>query len=431
MQLLSEEKQILELAVRSPFTVTVPVSLHPGIVHPPSQPTQQAPHNESPRRRPASESRDSERRPMIVKATSHDPTSTTDDDSTAGSVWDDTHPQSPQSPRDHGVDDDINVNANIKSRPLSTAHTAISDAPSARSSGSNSSSKSYNGVRIDTLSRRIPYALEENDGPPLVVHETVGYIHMQSPHPHPNSHVHSNSPHRSEMADIDDVDARLKAVSLGFPISLRPRSIPNARAIFSSDSSTSVVDYRFIRFAGLIPSMRPVRPSIDRVSIIQLGGSPTTYLPSIPDRNNNASSSSPSTSASTSSSSPNHSHGHHHNHYYHVYGSVLVPYDAGPYSFEQDCWVVDLPPGLPLDMILGIDWMERWDARVEVSLEGMRVSGARVSGVDEAARGRGASEGAGAGAEGGSSGSDGNGERRTNWKVARDTYNSMPPEVPS
>lgn len=381
---ISSEKPILDLEVQSPFTVSVPIPLRAGTIHPQSQSQPQSPQHQSDshssadvvdagarlevpqngyvRRRLISESNMSGNGPksLVIQATFPEPT-TTDEESTAGSVWDDTQLLSPRDRTSLDTLESPRSNHHTKTRPLSTA---ISDAPSARSNGSRSSSKSYNGVRTSTLVNRIPYNLEETEGPPLDVHETIGYIHM----------------HPSANADHDGLDARLKAVSLGFPISLRPRNIPNARGIFSSASSTSAVDYRFVRFSGLIPSMRPLRPSLDRVSLVQLGA-----------RSSNSS-------------------------HYHIYGRVTVPFDAGQWSFEQECWVVDLPPGLPVDLILGMDWMERYDARVEVSLEGMRVCGANGNAVMHVD------------ADSSSGGQEQCGYRKT--RVASDTYNSMPPGVP-
>lgn len=371
------EKPIIELEVQSPFSVTVPVALHPGVVRPRPIPRKDSdavdpfakldiPQDKPARRRLVSESHTQERRPIVVETT---PQETTDGESTAGSLWDDGQLQSPRD--DEPIPGRPIFKPTAKPRPISAAPTTVSDAPSALST--TSSTKSYNGVRTDTLTNRIPYNFEENEGPALDVCETVGYIHMQQ---------HRR---RDNNSGTTDVDPRLKAVSLGFPFSLRPRNIPNARAIFSSSSTTSVVDYRFIRFAGLIPSMRPLRHSIDRVFLTQLG--PTVPIVPIPiaDR--------------STSAPPNQ---------YHVYGRVLVPFDAGQWSFVQECWVIDLPAGLPLDMILGMDWMEKYDARIEVSLDGMRISGAAV--VEEC-------EGAG------QSG------RPVSMRVASDTYNSMPPDV--
>lgn len=61
----------------------------------------------------------------------------------------------------------------------------------------------------------------------------------------------------------EDDDPRLKAVSMGFPIMVHPLRIPNTRAQVSSGSTYSVIDFRFVRLAGFLHQMVPLRPQVD------------------------------------------------------------------------------------------------------------------------------------------------------------------------
>ena len=114
-------------------------------------------------------------------------------------------------------------------------------------------------------------------------------------------------------------DPRLKAMSMGFPISIHPLRVSNARAQFSSASSHSIIDFRFVRLAGLLHQMIPLRSRVDTVKLTPIyGGSPL-----------------------------------------HVLGYVNVLFDALGFEFKQKCWVTDID--LPFDIQLGIDWVEAYD----------------------------------------------------------------------
>lgn len=60
-------------------------------------------------------------------------------------------------------------------------------------------------------------------------------------------------------------DIRLTAMSTGFPISVHPLRLPNTRAQFSTGSSESIVDFRFVRIAGLLHKLIPLRDGVDKV----------------------------------------------------------------------------------------------------------------------------------------------------------------------
>ncbi|EPQ51759.1 hypothetical protein GLOTRDRAFT_122974 [Gloeophyllum trabeum ATCC 11539] len=137
-------------------------------------------------------------------------------------------------------------------------------------------------------------------GPPLVVKESIGGALVQDP----------------------TRDPRLSAIlpgSMSFAISVHPLHIPNARAMWSTASSTSIIDWRFVRLAGLLPQMVPLRHGIDRVTLTGImGASPMK-----------------------------------------VFGRVDVLFDALGYEFELPCWVTDI--GFPVEMVLGNDWVEKFD----------------------------------------------------------------------
>ncbi|KAI0049534.1 hypothetical protein FA95DRAFT_861479 [Auriscalpium vulgare] len=130
-------------------------------------------------------------------------------------------------------------------------------------------------------------------------------------------------------------DSRLAAVSVGFPIILRPDTYLNARAAFSSHSTESIVDLRFARASGLLYSLLTLRPC-DEVEMREVGS----------------------------------------NKLYRVYGLLAVPFDAGKWSFKQDCWVVDMAG--PVEILLGNDWLNQYRARVSFSLSGMTLEDAKA-----------------------------------------------------
>ncbi|KZT28294.1 hypothetical protein NEOLEDRAFT_1129672 [Neolentinus lepideus HHB14362 ss-1] len=147
-------------------------------------------------------------------------------------------------------------------------------------------SRSYYGPQI---------TLMQPTGPPLEVEESIGGM----------------------IADDPSRDPRISAILpdvASFTISVHPLHLPNSRAMFSSASSTSVIDWRFVRLAGLLPKMVPIRDGVDRVDLRSLyGGGPMR-----------------------------------------VYGRVDVLFDAHGYEFEQPFWVTDI--GFPVEMVLGVDW---------------------------------------------------------------------------
>ncbi|EMD36925.1 hypothetical protein CERSUDRAFT_95197 [Gelatoporia subvermispora B] len=116
-------------------------------------------------------------------------------------------------------------------------------------------------------------------------------------------------------------DPRLTAVSMGFPISVHPLRLPNSRGTLSTGSTTSLIDTRCVRLAGLLARMVPIRP-IDEVHISTLFG------------------------------------GQHMN----VFGRVDVTFDAFGFEFSTPCWVVNL--GLPVDIALGMDWLETYNPKI-------------------------------------------------------------------
>lgn len=103
------------------------------------------------------------------------------------------------------------------------------------------------------------------------------------------------------------------AVSMGFPVSVHPLRIPNTRADHSSASTHSVIDFRFVRLAGLLHTMVPLRRGVDDVELKDVAGGTVD-----------------------------------------VKGYVDIIFDALGYEFEQRCWVIDL--GCPLELQLGDDW---------------------------------------------------------------------------
>ncbi|KAI0049535.1 hypothetical protein FA95DRAFT_861355 [Auriscalpium vulgare] len=174
----------------------------------------------------------------------------------------------------------------------------------------------YNGVDATILLNRLPYPPrpEETSSRELIEAHTVGLVHMEE----------------DPMTDV-----RLRLVSLGFPIAMRRENVFNARAAHSAHSTTSIVDVRFVRLAGLLQQMTPLR-IIDRVEIREVG----TGRP------------------------------------YRVYGRVSVPFNAGRWAFDVLCWVVDLSS--PVEILLGNDWLNRYKAKISLGLEGMKIDDARA-----------------------------------------------------
>lgn len=108
-------------------------------------------------------------------------------------------------------------------------------------------------------------------------------------------------------------DPRILAVSMGFPISIHPLRVPNTRTQHSSGSTHSVINLDFVRIAGLLHTMAPLRHGIDDVKLESRAGSLID-----------------------------------------IKGYVDVVFDAFGFEFEQRCWVMRL--GFPLELQLGNDW---------------------------------------------------------------------------
>lgn len=140
------------------------------------------------------------------------------------------------------------------------------------------------------LELRLP-PLRPATGPPLNIQGMVGGLMMR------------------EISDV-----RLEAVSRGFPISVHPIHIPNTRAQLSTASTHSVIDFRFVRLAGLLHNMVLLRPEVDNVVLKGPMGSPLDVL-----------------------------------------GWVDVTFDALGYQFRQKCWVINL--SFPVEIQLGMDWV--------------------------------------------------------------------------
>ncbi|THH32855.1 hypothetical protein EUX98_g1323 [Antrodiella citrinella] len=130
-------------------------------------------------------------------------------------------------------------------------------------------------------------------------------------------------------------DPRVQAVSLGFPISIHPLRTPNARGSISTGSDESALDFRFLRLAGLLHKMIPLRDGVDDVRMQALDGSPVAP----------------------------------------IYGRVTVVFDVQGYEFEHTFWVVNL--GVPVDMQLGSDFLVKF----EISL-GFGPWGGQISSAD-------------------------------------------------
>ncbi|CAL1710240.1 unnamed protein product [Somion occarium] len=143
----------------------------------------------------------------------------------------------------------------------------------------------------DNLHSRLP-SLKPAAGPPIIFEGMVGGAMFVNP----------------------ELDPRLHAVSMGFPISVHPLRLPNTRAQFASGSTVSVIDYRFLRLSGLLHEMVPLRPGVDQAKLLNNDGSRIAQ----------------------------------------VWGKVEVVFDAQGYEFKETCWVINI--GFPVDIQFGIDW---------------------------------------------------------------------------
>ncbi|THG94151.1 hypothetical protein EW026_g7263 [Hermanssonia centrifuga] len=164
------------------------------------------------------------------------------------------------------------------------------------------------------------------NGRPIVLSATVGSI---------------------TMLEMPGEDPRVQAISHDFPISVHPLRLPNSRALFSNLSSVSVVDYGFVRLAGLLHEMVPLRHEIDKVEIKDFH-SDFTYV---------------------------------------VYGYVTILFDAGEFEFEEKCWVVNLMRASQfVDLIVGMNWLTANAISTSFSRKGVTIEKAdarRVRAIDE------------------------------------------------
>lgn len=152
--------------------------------------------------------------------------------------------------------------------------------------------------RIDVASRLPP--LTPASGPPIEFEGSLGGIGMPDP---PD-------------------DLRLRAVYLGFPVSVHPLRVPNARAHFTPTTSYSVIDFRFLRLSGLLHQMTPIRDGIDKVELASPNGE-------IAD----------------------------------VFGWVDIIFDAQGYEFSQRCWVLAMDA--PVEIQLGLDWAAAYKVGID------------------------------------------------------------------
>ncbi|KAK7680374.1 hypothetical protein QCA50_016614 [Cerrena zonata] len=152
--------------------------------------------------------------------------------------------------------------------------------------------------KVDVISRLPP--LIPASGPPIEFEGSLGGIGMPDP---PD-------------------DLRLRAVYLGFPVSVHPLRVPNARAHFTPTTSYSIIDFRFLRLSGLLHQMTPLRDGMDKVELTSPGGE-------IAD----------------------------------VFGWVDIIFDAQGYEFNQRCWV--LPMEAPIEIQLGLDWAAAYKVGID------------------------------------------------------------------
>lgn len=134
---------------------------------------------------------------------------------------------------------------------------------------------------------------------------------------------------------IEGDDTRIDAVKYGFAVAVHPLRLPNTRALFSTASSVSAINFSFVRIAGLLGDMVPLRPGIDNVRID--GAS-------------------------------------------RVFGYVDVLFDTWGFEFRQRCWVINIGSSQFVDMILGFDWAEHYNPRIDWR-EDMKIEDARAKKV--------------------------------------------------
>lgn len=139
---------------------------------------------------------------------------------------------------------------------------------------------------IAAAHRRLPN-LASAEGPPLEISGTVG----------------------GNMVVDPDLDHRLVAMSKGFPVSIHPLRTPNTRAQLAAGES--VVDFKFLRLAGLLAKMVPLRTGVDKVHLHTIDGAEIRR----------------------------------------IYGRVRIVFDAAGFEFEHEFWVMDI--GFPVEMQLG------------------------------------------------------------------------------
>ncbi|GBE83365.1 hypothetical protein BKA93DRAFT_256186 [Sparassis latifolia] len=174
---------------------------------------------------------------------------------------------------------------------VATTGLAIVDVPASPPSSASVSSLAESDPEDAAARALLPQPLPVQHGVPLFVRERIG----------------------GAMAMTESRDPRLIQMSMGFPISVHPIRIPNTRGMWSSASSTSVVDVNFVRLAGILHRMLPLR----LVDDVQLSGVFGGNMK--------------------------------------VYGRVDVSFDAYGFEFNVPCWVTDL--GFPVEILLGSDWM--------------------------------------------------------------------------
>ncbi|THH32854.1 hypothetical protein EUX98_g1322 [Antrodiella citrinella] len=124
-----------------------------------------------------------------------------------------------------------------------------------------------------------------------------------------------------------DSDPRVEAVRSGFPISIHPLRLPNTRGRFAA--GVSLLDFRFLRIAGLLHKMVPLREGVDEVVIKMLIGGGDVK----------------------------------------IHGRVTVVFDAQGYEFEHTFWVTNLGFN-PFEMQLGDDFSAKFGLSLSFNAEG-------------------------------------------------------------